>query len=321
MLPGRLGSDSQVHDRALHAAPCKAPVARCCAEPPARTATAAAACSPQLVPAARHHLRHLQGQENGSAAAWSIADDVFQARYQAGGSHTEGAWQPLPQLSLQLEAAAPSGGAEGGRAHARQQQAQRRPASSAAAALPAEEPWLLAAAAYASEGGAWTAGRTATTRARMLFQYKPYSQQEPLGASEAEVAAVVEAVFGRAGPGPSAFEVGADGLLAWCGSCHLCSRVLQIGCCLPACCLSHSLARAAMPEYALVRPAVAVSFAVTCTSILYCVAGRGSLAVGPPRPLGGSLWDGGSGSTHRGGGGSGPGEARDGHVRAVCGLC
>ncbi|PRW39232.1 hypothetical protein C2E21_7090 [Chlorella sorokiniana] len=145
-----------------------------------------------------------QGHEHGSAASWSIADDVFQARYQAGGSHIEGAWQPLPQLSLQLDAAAPSGCAAGGRSRTRQQQ--RRPTASAAAALPAEEPWLLAAAAYASEGGAWTAGRTATTRARMLFQYKPYSQQEPLVASEAEVAAVVEAVFGRWGNGPSAFE-------------------------------------------------------------------------------------------------------------------
>ena len=85
--------------------------------------------------------------------------------------------------------------------------------------------------------------------------------------------------------------------------------------CLPACCLSHSLARAAMLEYALV-PAVAV----TCTSILCCVAGRGSLTVGPPRPLGSSLWDGGSGSTHRGGGGSGPGQAHGGHVSAACGL-
>lgn len=139
---------------------------------------------------------------------------MFQARYQAGGSHIEGAWQPLPQLSLQLDAEAPGGSASGRRPRARQQ-AQRRPATSAAAALPAEEPWLLAAAAYASEGGGWAAGRTATTRARMLFQYKPYSQQEPLGASEAEVAAAVEAVFGRWGSGPSAFEVGAAG----CGGC------------------------------------------------------------------------------------------------------
>ena len=33
-------------------------------------------------------------------------------------------------------------------------------------------------------------------RPRLLFQYKPYCQQEPLNLSEAEVAAVIEAVFG-----------------------------------------------------------------------------------------------------------------------------
>lgn len=136
---------------------------------------------------------------------------MFQARYQAGDSHIEGAWQPLPQLSLQLDAppaAAAGGGA--GPGHSTQQQAAARQcragSAAAAAALPADEPWLLAAAAYAAEGGTLAVGRTATTRARMLFQYKPYSQQEPLAASEAEVAAVVEAVFGRFGPGPSAFE-------------------------------------------------------------------------------------------------------------------
>jgi hypothetical protein len=42
----------------------------------------------------------------------------------------------------------------------------------------------------------------------MLFQYKPYSQQEPLSVGEEEVAAVVEAVFGQMGGGASAFTVG-----------------------------------------------------------------------------------------------------------------
>ena len=202
MLPGRLASDGQVCDRRLAARPCTAATAA--------TGTARLNRLPCLgpidLPAALCHALS-QWPEDGSTAAWSIADDVFQARYQAGGSHTEGAWQPLPQLSLQLEAPPAAGGGGGAGSAAGGARQRRGGSAAAAAALPADEPWLLAAAAYAAEGGALAVGRTATTRARMLFQYKPYSQQEPLAASEAEVAAVVDAVFGRLGPGPSAFEV------------------------------------------------------------------------------------------------------------------
>lgn len=147
-----------------------------------------------------------QGYEAQSAApGWALADDIFQQRYRAGTSHTEGAWQPLPQLSLQLDsAAAPNSANE---LPQRQQQQQRSGSSSAAAAPPQQEPWLLAAGAYAAEAsGGWAAGGK-PSRARMLFQYKPYSQQEPLALGDAEVAAVVEAVFGRLGSAaPSAFQ-------------------------------------------------------------------------------------------------------------------
>ncbi len=222
MLPGRPGNDSQVRDRSprLHlAVPAPPPPEPPSPEPPPLLP---ALSNLRPLPAAAGRL---QGLEHGSTAAWSIADDVFQARYQAGGSHIEGAWQPLPQLSLQLDAATAAGSTASSRQRARQaQRAQRRPTSSAAAALPAEEPWLLAASAYASDGGGWTAGRTATTRARMLFQYKPYSQQEPLGASEAEVATIVEAVFGRWGSGPSAFEVSAAHVRWVCLAALACLR-------------------------------------------------------------------------------------------------
>lgn len=50
-----------------------------------------------------------------------------------------------------------------------------------------------------------------TRRPRLLFQYKPYCQQDPLNLAEAEVAAVIDAVFGpmEGGAGPaSVLQVG-----------------------------------------------------------------------------------------------------------------
>ncbi|KAL4440437.1 hypothetical protein ABPG75_003438 [Micractinium tetrahymenae] len=146
--------------------------------------------------------------QGGSAPAWALADDVFAQRYEPGTSHTEGAWQPLPQLTLQLDAGAARQARGAGNAAMAAGAAAPPPASAptATAAAPQQDPWLLAAAAYAAESGAGWQGGGRGARARMLFQYKPYSKQEPLNMSEAEVAAVVEAVFGRMGaPGPSAF--------------------------------------------------------------------------------------------------------------------
>ncbi|PSC72009.1 hypothetical protein C2E20_4726 [Micractinium conductrix] len=153
----------------------------------------------------------LHNTQAAAAPGWALADDVFAQRNEAGVSHTEGAWQPLPRLALQLEGA----GAQrrGGTAAA------AAPAwRSASAAPPQQEPWLLAAGAYAADGGAgWAAAAAAggvrATRARMLFQYKPYSQQEPLALSDEEVAAVVEAAFGRWGSTtPSLFKGEASSL-------------------------------------------------------------------------------------------------------------
>lgn len=135
---------------------------------------------------------------------------MFAERYESGTSHTEGAWQPLPQPTLQLDAggALQAHRAGNAAAPARAASAQPAPATGGAAAIPQQDPWLLAAAAYAAEAGAGWQGGGRGARAHMLFQYKPYSKQEPLNLSEAEVAAVVEAVFGRFGaPGPSAFQV------------------------------------------------------------------------------------------------------------------
>ena len=129
------------------------------------------------------------------APSWALVDDVFGARYLAGVTHTAGAWAPLPRASLQLE---PSGAAAAAGAAA-------SPMAATLRSVPETEPWLLAAGALAEAGGWAAAARS--SRARLLFQYRPYCQQERLEVGSAEVAAVVEAVFGRAGgPGPSAFQ-------------------------------------------------------------------------------------------------------------------
>lgn len=149
-------------------------------------------------------------QQAGGAPAWALADDVFAQRYEPGTSHTEGAWQLLPQLTLQLDAgtARQAQKQDSAATGVRVDAAAPAPTSAAAAAAPQQDPWLLAAAAYAAEAGAGWQGGGRGARARMLFQYKPYSKQEPLDLSEAEVAAVVEAVFGRVGAlGPPAFQV------------------------------------------------------------------------------------------------------------------
>lgn len=57
------------------------------------------------------------------------------------------------------------------------------------------EPWLVQALSGKEPGGV-KAGASAT-RPRLLFQYKPYSQQGALNLSQTEVAAVLEAVFGK----------------------------------------------------------------------------------------------------------------------------
>jgi hypothetical protein len=167
-------------------------------------------------------------EEASSSSSLSIAEDVFEQRYQAGVSLAHGTWHALPRLALQLEPAAAAGAAASTSGRSSTTSSSRagppprtrsrlaaapRPAS-AAAALPQHEPWLLAAGEYASAAAngwqqqqqpAAAAGRA--SRARMLFQYKPYSQQEPLSLRDADVAAVLEAVFGRASGGPSAFQV------------------------------------------------------------------------------------------------------------------
>ncbi|KAL4856367.1 hypothetical protein ACK3TF_003171 [Chlorella vulgaris] len=160
--------------------------------------------------------RQSELQAQDEPGGWGISSDVFQQRYQAGVNHTLGAWQSLPRVTLQLDAAAKPAASSGSSARQRSRHAalataaQQQRAPSRAAAPPQLEPWLLAAGTYA-EVGAWQqAGRS--SRARMLFQYKPYSQQEPLSVGEEEVAAVVEAVFGQMGGGASAFTDAADSL-------------------------------------------------------------------------------------------------------------
>lgn len=132
--------------------------------------------------------------------AWSLADDVFQERFQAALSHTEGEWQPIRGMMLQLP---PTPGPVAAAA--------LRPGGSAgpASAWP-PEPWqsaVVGAEAYAHHH-LEEAGRPGAkaSRAQLLFQYKPYSQQEKLAMGEAEVSAVVEAVFGKMGAGPAAFK-------------------------------------------------------------------------------------------------------------------
>eukprot|EP00887_Chlorella_sp_A99_P002375 scaffold10.g2375.t1 len=154
-----------------------------------------------------HRLRQSGGGAAGALdrPAWSLADDVLQERFQAALSHTEGAWQPITGLTLSLEPAAvlpaatlqpPAAAGAGGEGGA-----------GAAGAAGWQDPWqaaLLGVYAQHAEGAGRTGGRA--PRPRLLFQYKPYSLQEPLVLSEAEVSAVVEAVFGKMGAGPAAFR-------------------------------------------------------------------------------------------------------------------
>ncbi|GAB4814014.1 hypothetical protein N2152v2_001060 [Parachlorella kessleri] len=156
--------------------------------------------------------------------AWALAEDVFEERYQPALAHTDGSWQPITQLALTLDSSAAAGSpvsrqlafmlgtsaAPGSRLwgvasmDAAQQGQQLRPRP-LPAATPGGRPVSAAAALLLQQHDPWQgalggvdaarpAGRS--DRPRLLFQYKPYCQQEPLNLSETEVAAVLEAVFG-----------------------------------------------------------------------------------------------------------------------------
>ena len=68
-------------------------------------------------------------------------------------------------------------------------------------------------------------------RPRLLFQYLPYSQQEPLQMSQLDIAALIEAVCGAAGAS-GVWGVSAVGQCLLCVSRHQslqCHRLLQFG--------------------------------------------------------------------------------------------
>ena len=70
-------------------------------------------------------------------------------------------------------------------------------------------------------------------RPRLLFQYLPYSQQEPLQMSQLDIAALVEAVCGAAGAS-GVWGVSAAGDCLLCDSYHQslqCHRLLHLGAC------------------------------------------------------------------------------------------
>ncbi|KFM25843.1 hypothetical protein F751_1457 [Auxenochlorella protothecoides] len=126
---------------------------------------------------------------------------MFRARYHSVLAHTEGDWRPLKGIHLALD-----GGAcplPGPRRAAKDKDASDLSADAAS----------LAAGTDAWHGGprmgdSSLRGPARAPRPQLLFQYKPYAQQDSLDVGAPAVAAVVEAVFGAglAGSAAGAFE-------------------------------------------------------------------------------------------------------------------
>ncbi|RMZ55828.1 hypothetical protein APUTEX25_003794, partial [Auxenochlorella protothecoides] len=148
----------------------------------------------------RSSLSGTDGQDGG-VPPWALASDMFRARYHSVLAHTEGDWRPLKGIHLALD-----GGAcplPGPRRAAKDKDASDLSADAAS----------LAAGTDAWHGGprmgdSSLRGPARAPRPQLLFQYKPYAQQDSLDVGAPAVAAVVEAVFGAglAGSAAGAFE-------------------------------------------------------------------------------------------------------------------
>ncbi|KAL6778871.1 hypothetical protein ACKKBF_B04265 [Auxenochlorella protothecoides x Auxenochlorella symbiontica] len=126
---------------------------------------------------------------------------MFRARYYSVLAHTEGDWRPLKGIHLALDGGAcPLPGP-------------RRAAKDKGASDLSADAASLAAGTDAWHGGprmgdSSLRGPARAPRPQLLFQYKPYAQQDSLDVGAPAVAAVVEAVFGAglAGSAARAFE-------------------------------------------------------------------------------------------------------------------
>lgn len=118
---------------------------------------------------------------------WAIADDVFWERYGTALRSTQDTWRSLPHLGAMSGQLQPTCGANS---------LGDLPDDFLDGPSTAIEPWLLQMPAGVDSA---VNGRTApsTSRRRLLFQYKPYSQQDPLHLSEQDIASVLEAAFGK----------------------------------------------------------------------------------------------------------------------------
>jgi len=129
--------------------------------------------------------------------AWAVATDVFWERY--GSTSTQDiAWTPLPYIRmLSGQSAASSPPPQPEALSSLSSSSERFSRAATAGATGHVEPWLLHAFGSGPGSGVSHAGLSSERPRGLLFQYKPYSQQEALSLSASEVEGVVDAVFGR----------------------------------------------------------------------------------------------------------------------------
>lgn len=149
------------------------------------------------LPASHFHPSFL-GAASSLCPSWAISDDMFWERYGTALRGTEGSWRALPHLralSGQLQVAAASS------------------SFSTSCSAPSEDmfdgpssaidPWLLqpppngGSPSLAAGGRAQQVAASGGAHRHLLFQYKPYCQQDLLHLSEQDVAAVLEVAFGK----------------------------------------------------------------------------------------------------------------------------
>jgi hypothetical protein len=117
---------------------------------------------------------------------WAMVWDVFGARYKrVDGLKLDGIWEPLPCLK------AVTGSLYNGRRHKDVGQASLSDVAFALDSSLSEtgSPWITPE--YVDRG------KHVGSKPHLLFQYKPYSRQERLKISDVDLAAALEAAFGR----------------------------------------------------------------------------------------------------------------------------
>jgi len=148
---------------------------------------------------ASHFQPSLFGAASSLRPSWAISDDIFWDRYGTALRGTEGSWRALPHLkalSGQFHALNSAAGAFSHSFPVSNEDMFDGPSS-------AIDPWLLqppptgGSPSLAAGGRAQQAAASGAAHRRLLFQYKPYCQQDVLNLSEQDVAAVLEVAFGK----------------------------------------------------------------------------------------------------------------------------